>query len=225
MVSPVHDAVIAESAPNRSAAVAVGFRPAHTYAPPAPHLRIHGAARQAPRPEPQQRQTLMLAAMTEAAKIEGEPCQCAPCLARAQKPTVRAWRKISELDLTRPPAPVLRWALLVALGLCCWGAGLPLNIKDWLGPIIIAGALILPDVAGFGIAGLRLDLKQTQDELAALRLRVDMRQIQAGELHFHGEEAVQRVLGRSVAAEIGERAAKGGQVTVVDDGAEKDVAS
>lgn len=43
-------------------------------------------------------------------------------------------------------------ALLLILGLCCWAAGIPLVIRDRLGPIIIATALILPDVAGFGIA-------------------------------------------------------------------------
>ncbi len=86
---------------------------------------------------------------------------------------MRAWRRITSLDLTKPPAPVLRWALLLILGLCCWAAGIPLDIKDWLGPIIIAGALILPDVAGFGIAGIRLDLKHAQDEVATLRQEVN----------------------------------------------------
>jgi hypothetical protein len=117
-----------------------------------------------------------LAAMTETAGTGGGQCECALCLARAQKPAVRAWRWIAGLDLTKPPAPVLRWAVLLILGLCCWAAGIPLDIRDWLGPIIIAGALILPDVAGFGIAGIRLDLKQAQDELAALKLRLDIRQ-------------------------------------------------
>jgi hypothetical protein len=61
-------------------------------------------------------------------------------------------------DLTTPPAPPIRWALLLILGLCCWAAGIPLVIRDCLGPIIIAGALILPDVSGFGVARMRLDL-------------------------------------------------------------------
>lgn len=94
--------------------------------------------------------------------------QCQSCLAKAKTRHVRAWRWITSLDLTKPPAPILRWALLLILGLCCWAAGIPLDIKDWLAPIIIAGALILPDVAGFGIAGIRLDLKQAQDEITAL---------------------------------------------------------
>lgn len=163
--------------------------------------------------------------MTDEAGTEGGPCQCAPCLARAQAKRLRAWRWITGLDLTKPPAPVLRWALLLILGLTCWAVGIPLDIKDWLGPIIIAGALIFPDVAGFGIAGIRLDLKQAQDELAALKLRVDMRQIQTGDLHFHGEEPAARVLGRSFLAELGEKAARKNQVVFMDDEAESDVAS
>jgi hypothetical protein len=117
-----------------------------------------------------------LTAMTEAAGAEGGPCQCAPCLARAQAKRLRAWRWITGLDLTKPPAPLIRWALLLILGLCCWAAGIPLVIRDWLGPIIIAGALILRDVAGFGIAGIRLYLREAKDELAALKLRIEMRQ-------------------------------------------------
>ena len=87
--------------------------------------------------------------------IKDGQCQCGPCLAKAQEVRVRAWRWMAGLDLTKPPAPLIRWALLLILGLCCWAAGIPLVIQDWLGPIIIAGALILPDVAGFGIAGIR----------------------------------------------------------------------
>ena len=99
---------------------------------------------------------------------------------------MRAGRWITRhSDLTKPPAPLIRWALLLILGLCCWAAGIPLVIRDRLGPIIIASALILPDVAGFGIAGMRLDLKQAQDELAALKLRVDMRQDQRQNVNFN----------------------------------------
>jgi hypothetical protein len=83
---------------------------------------------------------------------------------------VRTWRWLARhSDLTKPPLPALRWGLLLILGLCCWAARIPLEFKDWLGPIIIAGALILPDVAGFGIAGMRLDLKRAEGEIASLR--------------------------------------------------------
>ena len=164
--------------------------------------------------------------MTETTGAASGPCTCAPCLERAQKTRVRAGRWIAgHSDLTKPPAPFIRWVLLLILGLCCWAAGIPLDIGDWLGPIIIAGALILPDVAGFGIAGVRLDLRQAQDEIAALRLRVDMRQIQMRDLHLHGKDAAQRVLGRSFLAELGEKAAENEQVVFMDDEVAEDVAS
>jgi hypothetical protein len=164
--------------------------------------------------------------MTDAAGTEGGLCPCAPCLARAQAKHVRAWRwLVRHSDLTKPPAPLIRWVLLLALGLSCWIAGIPLDLKSWLGPIIIAGALILPDVAGFGIAGVRLDLRQAQDEIAALRLRVDMSQVQMGEVHFHGDDAAARVLGRSFPSAVGERAARNELVTLFDDATAKDVTS
>jgi hypothetical protein len=107
---------------------------------------------------------------------------------------------------------------LVILGLCCWAAGIPLVIKDWLGPIIIAGALILPDVAGFGIAGVRLDLKEAKDELASLKLRVDMRQ--EVNLNFPTETVTQ-----STRAEIGEMAIRQAAILLAGEEALGDVAS
>ena len=131
---------------------------------------------------------------------EDAPCSCGPCRERAQKTLVRVGHWIAaHSDLTKPPAPLIRWVLLLVLGLCCWAAGIPLDVKDWLGPIIIAGALILPDVAGFGVAGVRLDLKRTQDELNAVKLRVDMRQ-QVN--NYYG------ALERSTEAQTGEDAPK-----------------
>jgi hypothetical protein len=112
--------------------------------------------------------------MTATTGAGSEPCKCQLCLDRAEKGRVRAWRWMRRhSDLTEPPVPALRWALLLILGLCCWAAGIPLKVEDWLGPIIIAGALILPDIAGFGIAGVRLDLKQAKDDLAGLRQDVN----------------------------------------------------
>ena len=161
--------------------------------------------------------------MTDAAGAEDGPCQCPPCLARAQAKRVRAGRWITRhSDLTKPPAPLIRWALLLILGLCCWAAGIPLVFRDWLGPIIIAGALILPDVAGFGIAGIRLDLKQAQDELAALKLRIDMRQGQWQEFNLHFPTGT---LAQSTRAEIGEMALRQAATFLAGEEASVDVPS
>ncbi|HWM99732.1 MAG TPA: hypothetical protein VNO54_22045 [Streptosporangiaceae bacterium] len=39
--------------------------------------------------------------------------------------------------------------------------------------MILAGVLILPDIAGFAVGGFRLDLKQAQDDIATLRQEVN----------------------------------------------------
>ena len=39
--------------------------------------------------------------------------------------------------------------------------------------MVLAGALILPDIAGFAVGGFRLDLKQAQHEIATLRQEVN----------------------------------------------------
>lgn len=108
------------------------------------------------------------------AEGNGEQCPCEPCRERAKKRPLLLWQWLCKhSDLTQPPLPALRWALLLILGLSCWAAGIPLDFKNWLAPIIIAGALILPDVAGFGIAGVRLDLREAKDQLADLRQEVN----------------------------------------------------
>jgi hypothetical protein len=148
-----------------------------------------------------------LTGMTETTRAEGDgECTCAPCRERAHKKCVRAGRWIvRHSDLTKPPTPLIRWAILLATGLGCWAAGVPLDVKDWLGPMIIAGALILPDVAGFGIAGVRLDLKQTQDEVATMRQEVNAQAratARAGAILALGDEAIKTLPGLGTIADI-----------------------
>jgi hypothetical protein len=88
------------------------------------------------------------------------------------------WRWLKSVDLAKPPAPVLRYAgiLLVALIylVSCGLAGYPLtSLNDWLWAAVLAGLLILPDVAGFAVGGFRLDLKQAQDDIATLRQEIN----------------------------------------------------
>jgi hypothetical protein len=104
-------------------------------------------------------------------RMTGKPGdgQCEACLARAQKPHVRMWRGLASLDLAKPPVPVLRWFGILLTGIIYVAAGAPTRLGDWLWPAIIGGILLLPDIAGFGVAGVRVDLRKTQDGLAALR--------------------------------------------------------
>jgi hypothetical protein len=74
--------------------------------------------------------------------------------------------------------PAFRYAgiLLVAIAYLasCAAFGHPLTpMNDWLWAAVLVGFLLLPDVAGFGIAGIRVDLKQTQDEVTRLRQEVN----------------------------------------------------
>ena len=82
------------------------------------------------------------------------------------------------MDLTKAPGPALRYAgiLLVAVAYLasCAATGHPLlPLNDWLWAAVLTGFLLLPDVAGFGIGGIRVDLKQTQDEVTRLRQEVN----------------------------------------------------
>ena len=169
----------------------------------------------------------MTVATGNGGNTNGAPCQCDVCLTRAQSKPVRFWRWLTRLDLTKPPAPALRWLGILLVGLVYVAIGAPAAFGDWLWFAILGGFLIFPDVAGFGVAGVRLDLKQAQDDLTALKLRLDVRQTQIGQLHLHGDEAEElaRVLGRSVPAAAGEQAAQNAQVTLVDAGSDEDVPS
>jgi hypothetical protein len=113
------------------------------------------------------------------------------------------WRWLASLDLAKAPAPVLRWLgiLLVAIGYVA--AGVPTQHYEWLWPAIFAGALILPDVAGFAIGGFRLDLQQAQQEIASLRLRLDIRQ-----------NVINYIYAQSTEAQVGEKAPR--QPRVID---------
>ena len=86
---------------------------------------------------------------------------------------VKCWRWLESLDLTKPPAPLLRWLGILMIGVVYAAVGAPEQLGDWLWFAILGGILILPDIAGFAIGGFRLDLKQAQDDIATLRQDVN----------------------------------------------------
>ncbi len=107
-----------------------------------------------------------------------EPCTCAPCRERALRLRARTWRRLKRIDLTATPVPVMRYVgiLLVAIAylVSCAVIGHALTpLNDWLWAAVLGGFLLLPDVAGFGVAGIRVDLKQTQDEVTRLKQEVN----------------------------------------------------
>ncbi|HET9973485.1 MAG TPA: hypothetical protein VFQ68_34995, partial [Streptosporangiaceae bacterium] len=93
------------------------------------------------------------------------PCQCAPCRERAQRLPARTAHQLKRLDLTKPPAPILRHTgiLIIAIIYCALGA--PTALGDWLWAAVLAGFLAWPDITGFTIGGIRLDLKQAKDDI------------------------------------------------------------
>jgi hypothetical protein len=111
--------------------------------------------------------------MSEVPEPAASPCQCGPCVAKTQDKRLRAWRWLAGVDLTKPPAPLLRWLGVFVVGIVYAVAGAPTKLEGWLWAAILGGILIFPDVAGFGVAGVRLDLKQAQDEIATLRADVN----------------------------------------------------
>ena len=116
---------------------------------------------------------LNLAAMTDEDDGSGGVCQCGPCRERAQRLPARTAQRLKRLDLTKPPAPVLRYTGILIVALVYCGLGAPTALGDWLWAAVLVGFLVLPDVTGFAIGGIRLDLKQAQDDIAALRQDVN----------------------------------------------------
>lgn len=87
----------------------------------------------------------------------------------------RVWRRrLRWVDPGKPPLSVMRWLAVLGIALTWWANGsMTSPLKMWLPYAIIAGVLILPDVAGFAVGGLRVDMRKTQEEVARLRQDVN----------------------------------------------------
>jgi hypothetical protein len=89
---------------------------------------------------------------------------------RRQRVWRRQFRRLRWVDPGKPPLTVLRWLAILGIALAWWAQGAVTSAAHgWVSYAAIAGALILPDIAGFAVGGFRLDLKQAQDEIATLR--------------------------------------------------------
>lgn len=137
----------------------------------------------------------------------------------------RVWRRrIHSIDPGKPPVSFLRWLGVLGLAIAWWAVGAKTSPPhQWVPYVIAAAALTLPDIAGLAIGGFRVDLQRTQDEVAALKLRLDVRQTQTSEFHYH--EAQRRVFKQSLEAELGEQAAMNEDIILIDAGTEGEVPS
>jgi hypothetical protein len=68
----------------------------------------------------------------------------------------------------------MRWLAVLGIALTWWANGSTTSLlKMWLPYAIIAGVLILPDVAGFAVGSLRVDMRKAQDDIGRLRQDVN----------------------------------------------------
>ena len=68
----------------------------------------------------------------------------------------------------------MRWFAVLGIALAWWAQGAVTSpLHAWLPYVVIAGALVLPDVAGFAIGGLRVDMREARREIAQLRQEVN----------------------------------------------------
>jgi len=99
-----------------------------------------------------------------------------------------------------------------------WAAGIPATITGWLGVLAVAGALILPDVAGVAVGGVRVELRrvrerqvETERDVADLRQEIHQMQIQQASAQarsgvYFGDESIRRLFGGAGAVRAGEDA-------------------
>jgi hypothetical protein len=87
----------------------------------------------------------------------------------------RVWRRrLHWIDPGKPPLAVARWFAVLGLALAWWVNGAPVSVlHKWVPYVIIAGALMLPDIAGFTVGGLRVDMREAEKEIAQLRQDVN----------------------------------------------------
>jgi len=114
------------------------------------------------------------------------------------------WRGLARLDLTKPPAPLLRWTGIALTGIIFAAIGAPTRLGDWLWAAIIGGFLLLPDITGFAVGGVRVELRKIQEELAALRNEVNVRASQVTNVTI-SQEIVRNAIGASFVAVRAER--------------------
>lgn len=119
----------------------------------------------------------------------------------------RVWRRRAQsIDPQKWPLPLLRWLAVLGLAIAWWASGAKTSPpQDWVPYAVVAGALILPDIAGFAIGGFRLDLQQAQDEIATLRQEVNAQaraEARAGAVIAMGDKALEAASGLNMMGEI-----------------------
>jgi hypothetical protein len=71
----------------------------------------------------------------------------------------------------------IRWRAVLGLVLWRWAAGLPSGFAGWLPVLVVALLLLLPDADSVAFAGVRLEMRRSREEAAALRQQVTQLQM------------------------------------------------
>jgi hypothetical protein len=101
----------------------------------------------------------------------------------------------------------LRWLTVVGLAVGRWATtSRPGELGTWLPVIIVSVALLLPEVRGIAIGGLRLDLSRTREEVAELRGKVSVLQQVTTNIMPIDLAAAIRAMGEEVRAQVKEKA-------------------
>lgn len=78
------------------------------------------------------------------------------------------WRHL--IDPGEPPLSIIRWLVVLGIALAWWANGSATSpLRMWLPYVVIAGAFTLPDIAGFAVGGLRVDMRKARDDIAHLQ--------------------------------------------------------
>lgn len=71
----------------------------------------------------------------------------------------------------------VRWLAVLGLVLGRWAAGQPASFAGWVPVLIISVLLLLPDADSVAFGGVKLEMRQTREEVAGLRQQVTQLQV------------------------------------------------
>jgi hypothetical protein len=119
------------------------------------------------------------------------------------------WRR----DHHTAPLPLLRWLAALAIAIWYWvKTGTPQSATawadTWLPAVVIILVLVLPDAASVTFGGLKLEMRRTQEDVAALRQQITLMSVQTQrqrlDVNVINNPAVAGVAAAGAAAEVAE---------------------
>jgi hypothetical protein len=121
------------------------------------------------------------------------------------------------LDPSVRPWPFLRWVAVIVLIAVRVADGDPTKVQSWIGIMAICAALILPDIASLAFGGVKVELRQQQEELDEAKRQIRQLQVaqavvqatvqarQVTQNIFTSEQVIADAIANSEAVSAGER--------------------